>query len=68
MLDQLWVIVGGIIASLGVLVTVFLKGKKAERNEQRARDIESVEKANEVRRDIDDEPDPVKRLRDKWTR
>lgn len=61
-------ILGGLLALIGGLFVAFQKGKKSERNRQAAEYLEAVEKANEVDRNVDAEPDPVKRLRDNWQR
>lgn len=68
MLDQLYLILGVVAAALAGLWAVFMRGKAAQRNEDRADDVKAVEKAKEVAREVDADPDPRERLRDDWMR
>jgi hypothetical protein len=68
LLDQLYVIGAAIVAALATLWAVFQRGKSAQRDKDRADDIEAVEKAKEVAREVDADPDPVDSLRDRWLR
>lgn len=68
-LDQLYLILGLVAAALAGLWAAFMRGKSAQRDQDRADDIEAVEKAKEIEREVDSDPDPVGRLRrSKWLR
>ena len=74
---MMWKWLTGIIASMGVIIALLLSSRKTQKeradrveNEARQKDevIENVQKASEVHRAVSNDPDPVKRLRDEWSR
>jgi predicted anti-sigma-YlaC factor YlaD len=64
--------VGQALMVLGAAIAAFVwarqSGKNAARSEANAETLKNVETRNAVERDVAREPDPVDRLRGRWTR
>ena len=61
---MIWIV---LTLSAALAYAMYRTGRASERNATNERTVENVQKAAEVVRDVNSDPDPVKRLRDNWT-